>query len=57
MEEFIVRISWYDNRRNFKFKERIFPTLPLAEMFKKRYQLKAGERIELYSREINLLSN
>ncbi|MCQ8264808.1 hypothetical protein NF419_02560 [Streptococcus suis] len=57
MEEYIVRISWYDNRRNFKFKEHIFPTSSIAKVFKKRYQLEAGERIELYSRELGLVSD
>ncbi|CYU83470.1 Uncharacterised protein [Streptococcus suis] len=51
MKEFVIRISWYDNRRNFKFKEHIFPTLSIAKMFKRWYRLERGERIELYSRE------
>ena len=55
-KEFIIRISWYDSWRNFKFKEHIFPALPIAETFKRRYKLKTGERIELYSRLIDTVS-
>lgn len=55
-KEFVIRISWYDSRRNFKFKEHIFPTLPIAETFKRQYKLKTGERIELYSRLIDTVS-
>ncbi|HFI0149763.1 TPA: hypothetical protein ACGO3A_001309 [Streptococcus suis] len=57
MKEYIVRISWYDNRRHFQFKEHIFPTSSIAEMFRKQYRLEAGERIEVYSRELSLISN